>query len=214
MVRLVMADKMPQTKFEIKHTRRGGAWFRALNFDYSSRPHLLTECELNFAHQDMSVGVILHEIAHAITFDADESHGPIFCHVFLDLVREYMGEFYADSLRDCFDAVGVMYDPQYEVSTKAAREGWIKTRQKNGRQVYAIPMQGYLAEAAQEALPILQERYGWDFDFSKTRLYLPVTMEPADCSKFFNDFKWNSLVDHWTLRKWRDRIFEELGFSS
>jgi hypothetical protein len=192
---LVMQTELPNEAYEIKHTKQKGAYFQ-------QRKVLV----LNFASRVLQYSVALHEIAHAITRDEDEAHGPLFAYTFLNLINEYMGSFYADEFQKRFDECKVCYDHNRKYS-KAAKNSWIT--KKKGH--FSIPITPSLYKSIEFRLDAYQDRYG--VSLSKTRLYVPVDTSREE----LRDILSTVCCDAFTSRqirgayRWKDRVLNEIS---
>lgn len=54
---------------------------------------------------------ILHELAHHLVPVPHADHGPLWCAVYIDLVREFLGDQKAKQLSECFAESRVKYEP-------------------------------------------------------------------------------------------------------
>lgn len=194
-IQLVMENELPNNPYQIKHTKKSGAWF-------AQRRNL----ELNFAKHIFQFGVALHEIAHAITKDEDEAHGPQFAYTLLNLVNEYLGASYADELETQFNNQNVCYDFNKKYSKKAADKNWIV---KKGNQ-YAIPITPSIRSCIEMDLEFLQKEF--NVSLSKTRLYVPDIVERKDIKEicYFVEQGAFSKKQVKGIHDWEMRIIQEL----
>lgn len=64
---------------------------------------------LNFPRWSRFPLVICHELAHVVTSSARRSHGRVYCHNYLAIVRHVMGKEASDELKRCFKEGKVKY---------------------------------------------------------------------------------------------------------
>lgn len=70
-----------------------------------------TEGLLRMLPQHLNERVILHELVHALTPKPHAGHGRLFCAIYLDFVRHYIGESTYDQLLKGYRREGVQYTP-------------------------------------------------------------------------------------------------------
>jgi putative metallohydrolase (TIGR04338 family) len=78
--------------------KRKGSYRSAANPSYMELAHRSTG--------NYSIMLILHELAHSVQREGPW-HGRQFCHIYLDLVKRYLGKEWYDSLKGSFRAHGV-----------------------------------------------------------------------------------------------------------